>query len=386
MIVIGIPSYQEADTIAYTVEQIDRGLEQTYGAARCLIVNVDNDSDDGTRDVFYSTKTACKKHYISTGSLPRGKGKNLLRLLDFALSVKAQYIATFDADVATITSEWPSKLLDPLINLGIDYTLPIYSRNRFEGSVTNHFAYPLIYGLYGRHIRQPIGGEFGISRKLAEYLLKQEIISSTEQYGIDMFMTSHAVYGGFLTKEVFLGRKFHKPSFPKIVSIFCQEASSALHVAHQYRHQFPPQSYQEQSSGGDFREMIGIDREQKPTDPKAVKKLLETAKEYFQKLYPPPPFLPRELIQQLEVVIATSDTDVSAELWSQFLAYCVNEAIQEDVSAEKLQQLVALLTPVFLWRAATLWRHAVTMEPEDVEYEIRTQAEYFSRQITLIRG
>ena len=75
-IIVGIPTYREADTIARSVTQIDCGLERSYGAENCIIVNVDNGSDDQTRDVFLGTKTKCPKEYISTGNSPRGKGKN----------------------------------------------------------------------------------------------------------------------------------------------------------------------------------------------------------------------------------------------------------------------------------------------------------------------
>lgn len=379
-IVVGIPSWREADSIAQVTLQVDRGLQRMYGIERCLIVNVDNESDDGTREAFLSTSTYCAKVYLSTGCDSRGKGKNLLHLMQFCLERDVQFMATMDADVVTVTADWPVQLLEPLISRGADYTSPIYQRNRFEGSTTNHFAFPLIYGVFDVQVRQPIGGEFGFSRRLAEYLLQQKIIPEVEQYGIDIFMTAHAVAGGFTVQEVFLGRKIHKPSFPKIAPMFAQVAASALEVVHVYRVRKTKPRVQKSASAH------GIDVEQKPTGPEAVKKLLEKAREDFQMSYPLPSFLSSELTQQLETLIAAFEADISPELWSRFLARCVNEAMQEDFPTEKRQQLVALLTPIFLWRAATLWRHAVTMEPAEVEWEIRNQAEFFRRDLRQLRS
>lgn len=377
-IMVGIPTYREADNIARVVTQIDHGLERMYGANSCLIVNVDNESDDGTRDVFLSTKTACPKQYVSTGNNPRGKGKNLLRLLKMCLKAGTQYVATIDADVVTVALEWPTNLLEPLISRDVDYTVPIYTRNRFEGSTTNHFAFPLLYGVYGAYVRQPIGGEFGISRKLAEYLVQQEVIPAIEQYGIDIFMTCHAIGGRFTTQEVFLGRKLHKPSFPKIAPMFAQVASSALYVAHHYRDRFT----RPVAASVIGTELGGIDAEQKPPPGDAVNELVLKARDTFLAQAEQNKDLLGQLHDEMATALASDEPDISPELWARFLAVCVRQALQEKFTLSQLGQLVQVIMPIFLWRSATLWRRAGGMEPAVVEWEIRNQAEFFRREIT----
>lgn len=375
-IVVGIPTYREADTIARSITQIDRGLERSYGAENCLIVNIDNQSDDGTREVFLGTKTACPKHYVSTGDSPRGKGKNLLRLFELALEVGAQYVATLDADVVTMTPEWPTNLLEPLMSREADYTLPIYTRNRFEGSTTNHFAFPLMYGVYGAYLRQPIGGEFGLSRKLMEYLVQQDVIETTQQYGIDMFMTCHAVAGGFTCQEVFLGRKLHKPSFPKIAPMFAQIATTALWVTHGYRAKLP---HLVSTNAVTETEHGGIDPEQKPSSPSAIVELLQRARQDFVQLGNEQ--LLGSTYSEIAAVMKSNEPEISAQLWIRFLAICVRRSLQEECTADQLVQMVKVITPVFLCRAATLWRQAGGMEPAAVEWEIRNQAELFRQEI-----
>lgn len=378
---VGIPTYREADNIAQVVTQIDHGLERMYGANSCLIVNVDNDSDDGTREVFLKTRTTCPKQYVPTGHNPRGKGKNLIRLLELSLAVNAQYIATIDADVVTVAPEWPTNLLEPLISRGVDYTAPIYTRNRFEGSTTNHFAFPVLYGVYGAYVRQPIGGEFGISRKLAEYLVRQEIIPTTEQYGIDIFMTCHAIGGEFTTQEVFLGRKLHKPSFPKIAPMFAQVASSALHVIHQHRAKF----HKPVSTRIIGTELGGIDAEQKPPQSNAVNELVLKARDAFLAQADYTKNLLGQLHSAITSALENDKPDITPELWAKFLAVCVRPALENELTAEQREQLVQVITPVFLWRSATLWQSAGEMEPAAVEWEIRNQAELFRREIRSLR-
>ena len=380
-IVVGIPTYREVDSIAYVVRQVDIGLSRAYGARNCLIVNVDNESDDGTGDVFLNTRTACSKEYISTGCNPRGKGKNLLKLLNMSLDIGAKHIMTIDADIVTVGTKWASQLLDPIINDDIDYTTPIYTRNRFEGSTTNHFAFPLIYGVYGTFVRQPIGGEFGISQKFAKYLVKQEIIPTTEQYGIDMFITSHAVGGKFRIKEIPLGRKMHKPSFPKIIPIFTQEAHTGLHLARHYWRQIDelvPVNIMDTFQNG-------IDFEQRPPSVDSVASLLTQAKEDFLANSEWKQDVLGTIYDEVKNILMLGSPRITSELWARFLAACVYKVVQEDYVAEHLSSMVDIIRSVFLWRTATLWDVAHMMSTAQVEREIRHQAEAFRRELSLLQ-
>ena len=71
--------------------------------------------------------------------------------------------AVVDADVRSISPEWIELLLRPVLEQGYDYAAPYYLRHKYDGTITNSLAYPLTRALYGKRIRQPIGGEFGFS-------------------------------------------------------------------------------------------------------------------------------------------------------------------------------------------------------------------------------
>ncbi|MFC1579992.1 hypothetical protein ACFL4N_03675 [Thermodesulfobacteriota bacterium] len=221
--IVGIPSYNEADAIAFVTRQVDKGLTAHFKNMKTLIVNVDNNSPDDTKGAFLSTQTQTPKHYITTPKGVTGKGNNFLNLFRFASKFKKTLKGAIvvDADLRSITPEWPLYLGEPLLK-GYDYALPYYSRHQFDGSITNHICYPLLYGLLGQSIRQPIGGEFGFSSALMEYWLKQKWTKTTRQYGIDIFMTLNAILGNFKIAEVGLGAKIHKASAPKLGPMFTQ--------------------------------------------------------------------------------------------------------------------------------------------------------------------
>ncbi len=234
-IIVGIPTYNEEDSIKNTLEKLDKGLVEYYPSCRSLIVNVDSDSKDRTKQVFLSTETETTKMTISGGSTPRGKGSNIFLLLQLSKKLHAKYMATIDADVTTISEKWPKLLLDPIIHNKADFVTPVYTRNRYEGNTTNHFCFPLMYAWFGCVIAQPIGGDFAMSRKFLDYILKQSKPQSAYLYGIDIFLSANAVGGNFRIKEVHLGRKIHKPSFDKIIPMFQQVARTMLCVLSQYK-------------------------------------------------------------------------------------------------------------------------------------------------------
>jgi len=228
-VVVGIPSYNESDTISHVTEVVGEGLEEYFPDKKSIIVNVDNNSPDNTKDAFLDTKTRIEKKYISTAHGIRGKGNNILNLFKFAKSVDAEVIIVVDADLKSITKEWVQYLGRPIVD-GYDYVIPLYSRHQFDGTITNHICYPVMFGLLSTDIRQPIGGEFAFSPKLMKYWLKQTWTESTRQYGIDIFMSLNAVLGGFKICQTGLGAKIHKASAPKLGIMFEQVIETLLAI------------------------------------------------------------------------------------------------------------------------------------------------------------
>ncbi|OPX35106.1 hypothetical protein B1H10_02000, partial [candidate division KSB1 bacterium 4484_188] len=147
---------------------------------------------------------------------------NFYNLFRKSAQLQAKAVVVVDADLRSITPEWIRDLGSPILKEGFDFITPLYSRNEYDGTITNNICYPLIYGLLGKDIRQPIGGDFALSGKLGNHYLSQNWQETTRQYGVDIFMTLHAITGGFQIGQVGLGAKIHKPSAPKLGPMFTQ--------------------------------------------------------------------------------------------------------------------------------------------------------------------
>ncbi len=123
-------------------------------------------------------------------------------------------IAVFDSDLLSITPEWIRNILDPVIE-GYDFVAPDYKRYKLDGTITNTIAYNLTRALYGKKIRQPIGGDFGVSPALIKFYLEQDVWETdVAKFGVDIWMTTSAIVGGFRICQAKLGAKIHGQKDP----------------------------------------------------------------------------------------------------------------------------------------------------------------------------
>jgi glucosylglycerate synthase len=214
-IIVAIPSYNEADSIAFPLTQADEGLHRYFGGKKAVIVNCDNNSPDGTGEVFMQTPVQTPKIYLSTPEGVKGKGNNFKNLFKKAVDLKAKAVVVVDADLKSITPEWIKHLGEPLLQ-GFSYVTPLYIRHKYDGTITNGIAYPLVRCLYGRRVRQPIGGDFGFSGKMAEIFRAAEYWDeAVANFGIDVWMTTLALAHRARVAQAFMGRpKIHRVKDP----------------------------------------------------------------------------------------------------------------------------------------------------------------------------
>ncbi len=103
-----------------------------------------------------------------------------------------------------------------------------------DGTITNTIAYPLTRSLYGRRVRQPIGGDFGFSGEMARtYLEHATWNEDVAHFGIDVWMSTVAMYHRQPITQAFLGRpKIHRPKDPagELGPMFRQVVGTIFHL------------------------------------------------------------------------------------------------------------------------------------------------------------
>jgi glucosylglycerate synthase len=248
-IMVGIPSFKNAATIGYVARAAQAGLVQYFPDLRPILVNADAGSPDGTQRVVVETEPP---DYIEKILLVRprnrlrrmsltypevdgvgGKGAALRTIFQIADALGVEALVVVDSDLRSIIPEWIELLAGPVLKGGFDYVSPLYSRYKYDGTITNTVTYPLNRTLYGLRIRQPIGGDFGVSGDLVKhYLAQDDWDADTSKFGVDIWMTTKAITGGFAVCQTRLGAKVHDPKDPgaDLGPMFSQVVSTILRL------------------------------------------------------------------------------------------------------------------------------------------------------------
>jgi glycosyltransferase involved in cell wall biosynthesis len=228
-ILVGIPSFNNAGTIEHVVRAVKAGFAKYFPECKAILVNSDGGSTDGTPEIVRRAaiddyRTLLTRHPLSPvhkiitpyDGIP-GKGSALRTVFKIATETGVKACAVVDADLRSITPEWIELLISPILKEGYDFVAPLYHRHKYDGTITNSIVYPLSRALYGRRVRQPIGGDFGFSGRMAEHYLTHDVWhSDVARFGIDIWMTTTAITGGFKICQSFLGAKIHDAKDPGV--------------------------------------------------------------------------------------------------------------------------------------------------------------------------
>lgn len=277
-IVILVPSYLEGDTIGHVIEAIKEGLGLYYPGkeAVILIFGEKNVGEANLKNFFerklFRVKTEeDRKRYSDYIENPihhhpykvaesfkeglpanvhlfnftkpgncQGKGISLFAAMRVMDVLGADYFVTYDADLRSITPEWIKAHILPLEENGLiregiynkgevedsyDIVIPFYMRDPDDGTITNHIVYNIFAALYGKDIRQPIGGDYGLSKR-SVYVIASDtslIIDATGNFGIDNLLVSKTVAGGMHPIQANLGVKLHNDSDKDETSMILDE-------------------------------------------------------------------------------------------------------------------------------------------------------------------
>jgi hypothetical protein len=248
-IVIGIPSFNNEKTIGHVVQACYAGLSKYFPQMTSVVINSDGGSSDRTREAVLSARVDDNSVMLLSTPLAAahrlsfpyhgvpGKGSAFRMVFEMSRQLGARACAVVDSDLRSITPEWIDLLLRPVLFAGYDFVAPYYHRHKYDGTITNSIVYPLTRALYGQRVRQPIGGEFGVSPRVIEsYLSKDVWDTDVARFGIDIWMTTVAIAEGFKVCQSFLGAKLHDAKDPgtDLSAMLQQVVSSVLDLMGQY--------------------------------------------------------------------------------------------------------------------------------------------------------
>ena len=361
-VVVGLASYKEADSIAFPTEQSSLGLKKYYGDETSAILNCDNHSPDDTEGAFMGTETEVPKIHVTTPPDTPGKGYNFENMFRKILELDTEVLVCLDADLLSVTPEWIKHFVEPIKD-GYDFVNPIYSRHKYDGTITNNICYPIVYGLFCRNTRQPIGGDFALSRRFAKHVICQPWHRTTQEYGIDIFLTMNSIVGDFKTCCTGLGAKVHKPSAPKLGPMFTQVVSTAFQTV--------VRSFDKWKDNDVILEqkLYGLQEMDPPQDLDVDRAGGLKHQSQLEKVLSP------GIYRELTTMFSGVNVDITAEQW----VTIVYDMIAYFKKTRNRNRLIESLKGLYFGRTLAFMNKTWDWSSEKAEEEILAQAELFHK-------
>lgn len=142
-ILVGLPTFNNADTVDQVVRAIQIGFVKYFPRERTALIDLDGGSTDGTPEAvrnasihdFRALLTAQPLrtlHRITTPYDRMPGRENAVRILFAAADLlRAKACAVVSADLQSITPEWIDALIRPIYREGFDLVTPLYHRHKF---------------------------------------------------------------------------------------------------------------------------------------------------------------------------------------------------------------------------------------------------------------
>ena len=409
-IMVGIPSFRNAATIGHVTRAAQAGLVQYFPDSKPVLVNADAGSPDGTGRVVIETQPP---DYVERILLVRprnrlqrmsltypevdgvgGKGAALRTIFQIAEALGVEALVVVDSDLRSIVPEWIELLAGPILKGGFDFVTPLYQRYKYDGTITNTVTYPLTRSLYGLRIRQPIGGDFGVSGDLVKHYLEQDDwTDDISKFGIDIWMTTKAITGGFAVSQTRLGAKIHDPKDPgaDLGPMFSQVVATILRLTVEHADHWMS------VHGSHTLPTYGFERyaDPPPLEVDVVRLLAAFTRgrvaneEAWRLLFAPARMTALEgLAAEAQAAldeITRSDTPTSVEdaefyfsddLWARVI---YDLALTARGATMGMDRLIAALVPIYFARVASLVIEARDMTTQQTETVVERQARAFEQ-------
>ncbi len=392
-IILGIPFYNETDTIGNVIKIVTEGLKNFYPQEKSVIVCVG--SPEGRKALEIVDRIDLEKEKIKKIAFLlehpsiSGRGWAIRSIMEVAKVLGAE-VAIFSADLFSeqegdenrgLSPEWVKLLLDPIKKEKFDLVLPKYHRHYFDAKITHFLVSPLIAAIYGKRITEPLAAEYGISRTLIPKYLSDHTIWTGEigQYGVDNFLITKAIVVGAKMGEVDLGVKLYRPSPGKSMLRF-KGATEGI-----FERILADRSFWE--NRGNYvssLETYGIRKDQVPPEVKInYEELIGKYRDDFNQFYYLyEKILPKEIYRHL-VELADSSSDdfmLSGKWWAEISYYfLLSFAFSKELHKE---DIIEALNPIFLAKLVSFAKEMEKLKsklngiaPQDAERLLSLEAE-----------
>jgi hypothetical protein len=374
-LVIGIPTYKNAKTIANVMNVAAEGASLNFPDAKALIVVADGMSTDETVQVASHVRLPRNvQKLVMTYQGIMGKGSAMRAIFEVAQQLKATACIVIDADLRSINPDWVPRLARPITDGLADYVTPYYSRHSHEVTINDNLAYPLTRSLYGLDVRQPLGGEVALSNAIINTFLSHDVWETdVARFGIHIWMTTLAINDGWRLGQAPLGTKTHDFRDPTVgfEPKFLQVVSTLFRLISIYRRKWPATTTTlPVPVYGDF---VRMEPEPVPAMRQAIREAIRKGTRRFRSAWEV--VLSEENLEEvLSVISAEGGITFPAHLWAKVV---YDFAVIYNKGEGDPDKVVMALLPLYYARKVSMIQEVDGLNYAQIEDHIRRQAETF---------
>lgn len=217
-VVIGLGTIPTSQAAAGKAAAITAGLESDFAGHTAVVVHVDHDSSDESSKALADGLGERRllrvrpSHAHGPIEADAENSETLHTVLAAGRALQARVIVMLNSDLASMTPVWMPGLAQPILKEQYGLVLPVYRRNRYEGTLTHMLVAPLIRTLFGKQLHHPLAEEFGCSADAAEFLLKQDTWDTDlGQQGCELWAPVAMIAHGLPTAQAVLGQRAVTP-------------------------------------------------------------------------------------------------------------------------------------------------------------------------------
>jgi hypothetical protein len=283
-----------------------------------------------------------------------------------------------DSDLRSINPDWVRYLIEPVLEKDYEFVAPVYSRYKYDGTITNNIVYNMVRALYGKRIRQPIGGDFAFSSHLAKHYLEQEVWGTDiARFGIDIWMTLNALVEDARVCQSNLGMKVHDAKDPAeaLGPMFRQVCGTIFTLMDEH------ESFWTGIQGSDPVPTFGMEATLEPdpievNQPRMVREF-QTGLRLFGAVYKEI-FSPDVYDALVEAgKLKPDDFLFPVEIWARLVYELAAKYHHLDMHR---MRLLTLMTPLYLARVASFINRTRDMTSQEAEVVVEEQATIFEQE------
>lgn len=224
-VVIGIPFYNERETLPEVIKVVEAGLADLHLLKRALIVCVGDPA--GAEALQALSDLHRRTAHLEFLMLPgcNGRGASIRAILQIADELEAD-VVIFAADLigskgGGIRPDWLKSVLEPIRN-EYDFVITTLRKNYLRELLGSLFVAPLLEVFYGFKVKGTLCGVYAIAHDTAEKFLTEIKFwdEVTQAYGIDTWLVTRAIRWNVKICEADLGACLVDISHEKLNLVF----------------------------------------------------------------------------------------------------------------------------------------------------------------------